>query len=260
MKCSEILKQFEKDFPLDAAEEWDNPGLLTGRRDAEIHKVYVTLDATESLIDDAAEKGADLIVSHHPMIFSAMKQVNDTTSVGRRILKLCESGISCIAAHTNFDVRKMADLNEAQLALKNAEVLMETGERDGVPEGIGRVGELSEEMDLASFCQYVKSALDIPNVVCYGDPRTRIRRAAVSGGSGRSVIPDAERSGADVLVTGDIDYHSAIDANAAGLCIVDAGHYGTEYCFIEYMAGYFAEHFPELEVVCAPVRNPYTVY
>ena len=260
MKCSEILEKFEKDFPENAAEDWDNPGLLAGRRDSEIRTVYVTLDVTDEAVADAVSAGADLIVSHHPLIFSPVRRVTDEDRIGRRMLTMIEHHIACLAAHTNFDVRKMADLNEKQLGLKNTEVLMVTGERDGLPEGIGRVGEVPEEMTLSSFCERVKAALSVPSVLCYGDADRTIRRAAVSGGSGKSVIGDAKKKRADVIVTGDIDYHTAIDSVADGLAVIDAGHYGTEYCFIDYMVGYFEKNFPELTVRKAKIHHPYQVY
>jgi dinuclear metal center YbgI/SA1388 family protein len=260
MKCSEILKKFEMDFPKDAAEDWDNPGLLAGRMDSEIRTVYVTLDVTDEAVADAVSCKADLIVSHHPLIFSPIRRVTDEDRIGRRMITMIEHHIAYLAAHTNFDVRKMADLNEEQLGLKNTEVLMVTGERDGKAEGIGRVGEAPEEMTLSAFCSRVKDALGIPYVLCYGDPDRVIRRAAVSGGSGKSVIGDAKEKGADVIVTGDIDYHTAIDSVADGLAIIDAGHYGTEYCFIDYMSSYFKKNFPGLSVRKAEVHHPYKVY
>lgn len=260
MKCSELLKIFERDFPRDAAEDWDNPGLLAGHADADIRTVYVTLDATDDVVRDAAEKNADLIVSHHPLIFSPIRSVTDQDRVGRRLLMMIEHHIAYLAAHTNFDVRKMADLNEEQLKLQNAEVLAVTGERNGVLEGIGRVGDLPAPLKLSEFCEEAKRAFGIPNVRSYGNPDTVLARAAVCGGSGKSVINDAKRTNADVIVTGDIDYHTAIDCVADGLCVVDAGHYGTEYCFIGYMAGWFRKNFPEMTVIEAPVHHPFTVY
>ena len=247
------------DFPKDAAEDWDNPGLLAGRTDAEIRTVYVTLDVTDEVVTDAVRRNADLIVSHHPLIFSPVRRITDEDRVGRRLLAMIEHRIAYLAAHTNFDVRKMADLNEAQLGLTDAKVLMVTGERDGEPEGIGRVGHISERT-LGRFCEDVRSALGVPHVLCYGDPNRMIRTAAISGGSGKSVIGDAKAAGADVIVTGDIDYHTAIDSVADGFAIVDAGHYGTEYCFIDYMAGYFREHFPDLSLLKAEIHHPYHVY
>jgi dinuclear metal center YbgI/SA1388 family protein len=256
MKCDEILEKLEEDFPSDAALEWDNPGLLAGSRYADVNTVYVALDATDAVIDDAISKGAQLIVTHHPMIFSPIRHVTDDDRIGRRLIKLLEHQVECFAMHTNFDVCKMAELNEQQLSLKNTCVLMETGQRNGAPEGIGRVGLLPESMTLAECAAFVKRAMELPYVITYGDAKREMRIAAVSGGSGKSMVHDAIRLGADVLITGDIDYHTAIDAVSDGLCVIDAGHYGTEYCFIEYTAAYLKKAFPSLTVLSASVSMP----
>ena len=257
MRCEEIIRRLEEEFPLSCAEEWDNPGLLVGRRDSEVEKIYVTLDVTEEPLEDAVSWGADLIVSHHPMIFGSIRQINSDTFLGRKILTLAENRIGCYAMHTNFDVRAMADLNAEQLGLIDAEVLLKTGEDGGAPEGIGRVGRLQNPMTLSELAELVKRQMGLPDVRCYGKDGKLLKRAAVSGGSGKMVVKDALKAGAEVLVTGDIDYHTAIDAMADGMCIIDAGHYGTEYCFISYMAERLRSLFPECRVREAAVRQPF---
>ena len=259
MKCEEIIQKLEEEFPLSCAEEWDNPGLLVGRRDRDVKKIYATLDVTDEPLAEAVSWGADLIVSHHPMIFGAIRQVNSDTFLGRRILTLAENRVCCYAMHTNFDVRAMADLNERQLGLLNTEVLLKTGENGGVPEGIGRIGRLPQPMALDELAELVKKGMGLPDVRCYGETGRRYGRVAVSGGSGKMVVKDALAAGAEVLVTGDIDYHTAIDAMADGMCIIDAGHYGTEYCFIAYMAERLRGLFPECQVKEAGVSQPFRV-
>ena len=259
MKCEEIIRKLEEEYPLSCAEDWDNPGLLVGRRDSEIEKIYVTLDVTEEPLADAVSWGADLIISHHPMIFGNIRQVNADTFLGRKILTLAENRISCYAIHTNFDVRAMADINERQLGLLDTEVLLKTGEKDGKPEGIGRVGRLSQPVTLEDLAELVKKQMGLPDVRCYGSNKALLSRIAVSGGSGKMVVKDALAAGAEALVTGDIDYHTAIDAMADGMCIIDAGHYGTEYCFISYMAERLRSLFPECRVREAPVGQPFWV-
>lgn len=259
MKCSEIIRLLEEEYPLSAAESWDNPGLLVGRADREVKRIFTALDVTEETLEQAAAAGADLMITHHPLIFSSLKQVNDQSFIGRRILSLIENQISCYAMHTNFDVRGMAVMNEQQLGLQNTEVLEVTGEQNGVPEGIGRVGALPEELSLRELSDRVKRGMQLPSVLLYGDPDRRVRRAAVSGGSGKSMVPAAISAGAEVLVTGDIDYHTAIDAKAQGLSIIDAGHYGTEYCFIACMREKLEKLFPECTVITAKTEFPFTV-
>lgn len=259
MKCNEIIRSLEEEYPVSAAESWDNPGLLVGRADREVKKIFVALDVTDETLEQAAIAGADLMITHHPLIFGSLKQVNDQTFIGRRILKLIENQMSYYAMHTNFDVRGMADINEQQLGLADTEVLEVTGENDGRPEGIGRVGSLPEAMTLKEVAELVKKGMQIPSVLLYGDPEKKVQHAAVSSGSGKSMVPAALSAKAEVLVTGDIDYHTAIDANACDLAIIDAGHYGTEYCFISFMKKKLEMLFPECEIVSAQVAFPYTI-
>ncbi len=259
MKCEELIRDLEEEYPLSCGEDWDNPGLLLGHFSAVVQKIYVTLDVTDEVVEEAAAWGADLILSHHPLIFSPIRQINDSTFLGRRLMKLMEHRIGVYAMHTNFDVRGMADLNERQLGLQDTQPLLVTGEQEGQAEGIGRVGQLPRRMTLADLCARTREALQIPQVRCYGDPNGLISRAAISGGSGKSVVGEALALGAEALITGDIDYHTAIDAAAQGLTIIDAGHYGTEYGFITFMAEKLRKKYPQCQIREAAVRHPYWV-
>ena len=269
MNCEEIIARLEEEYPLDYAMEWDNSGLQVGRRSREVRKIFVALDATEETISEAVEYGADLLITHHPLLFHSIRQVNDDTFTGRRILALIENEITCYAMHTNFDVLGMGGMNRRQLGLEHCRVLDVTRENEGVEEGIGRVGELKEPMTLQETARFVRNSLHLQSVRCYGLPEETaedengssetplIRRAAICGGSGKSVVQAAIREGAQVLVTGDIDYHTAIDALSQGLHIIDAGHYGTESGFIEYMVQKLTRLFPDCEVRGAQIRQPY---
>lgn len=264
MKCDEILKKLEEEYPLSCAEEWDNPGLLVGHRFQDVHRVLVALDATEETIRQAIDQEADLLITHHPLLFHRIRAVNDDAFLGRRILALIEHRIACYAMHTNFDVLGMSHLNEKQLQLKNTHVLDVTTETDGVEEGIGRIGEWEEARSLAAAASFIREQLQIEAVRCYGLEKAEkeqllMQRVAICGGSGKSVVEKAIEEGAQILVTGDIDYHTALDALAQGLFIIDAGHYGTEYGFISYMAGKMRRLFPELQVEEAVIRHPYRV-
>ncbi|MCQ2501011.1 MAG: Nif3-like dinuclear metal center hexameric protein [Lachnospiraceae bacterium] len=259
MKCEEIIRLLGEEYPESAAESWDNPGLLVGRMDREVKKIFVALDVTDETLQQAIAAGADMMITHHPLIFSAQKKVNDQSFIGRRILGLIENRISYYAMHTNFDVRGMADINEQQLGLVDTEVLEVTGENNGTPEGIGRVGSVTKEASLRQLAQAVKEGMQIPSVLLYGDPERMVSRVAVSSGSGKSMVPAALAAKAEVLVTGDIDYHTAIDAKACGLSIIDAGHYGTEYCFIDFMKKKLESMLPDCEIVGAETEFPFTV-
>ena len=255
MLCRDVMNVIEKEYPLNYALSWDNVGLLVGRDDKEVKKIYIALDATDEVIDEAVKNGADMLITHHPMIFSPIKKIHNLDFVGGRILKLIQNDISYYAMHTNFDVKGMAQLNQECLGLTDCEVLEETAPG----EGIGRVGALEGTMDLKQFAGKVKNDFEIPDVRMYGDPAAIIHRVAVSSGSGKSMIRGAIEKGADVIVTGDVDYHSAIDAVAQGIAVIDAGHYGTEYGFIAYMRQELETMFPELAVGAARVHHPYRV-
>ncbi len=255
----EIVERLEEAYPSSCAEDWDNVGLLVGRMDAPVENVYVALDLTDENLQEAIDWGADLIVPHHPMIFQALKRVNDQDFIGRKILQLAESHTACYAMHTNFDVMAMADINEKLLGLKDAQVLYETGtDVQGNPQGIGRVGTLPSAMTVEKCARYVKERFGLPGVRALGDLNRTVSRVAVSGGAGKSMIPYALARGAQVLITGDIDHHAGLDAVDQGLCIIDAGHYGTEYFFISYMRDELERMFSGLQVRCAGIRHPFT--
>ena len=138
MKCKEILQRIEEVYPADYAMEWDNVGLLAGRYEKEVKRIYVALDATEEVIEAAIQKGADLLVTHHPMIFAPQKKITDAEFTGNRLIRLIQSDMAYYAMHTNYDVLGMAELSEKILGIKDTEVLDETKENEnGKTEGIG---------------------------------------------------------------------------------------------------------------------------
>ncbi len=256
MKLSAIISVLENEYPPHLAEDWDNVGLLVGDADAEISSVLVSLDVTDEAVARAEELGAGLILTHHPLIFRPLKKVTEQDFIARRIRRMIRADINYYAMHTNFDLAGMADLNAADLGLIDPQILTETV-HPGY--GYGRIGSVSEPCTLRAFAERVREAAALPYIRVYGDPERAVSTAAVSSGAGKMSIDDALRLGADVLVTGDLDYHSAIDAAARGLATVDAGHYGTEYTFIRFMAGFMREHFPGLAVHEMEVRQPYIV-
>lgn len=260
MLCKEIIQVIEASYPREAALGFDNVGLLAGRAEKEVNRIYLALDATDAVIDRAIEAGADLLVTHHPLIFNPMKKVTDEDFIGRRILKIIQNDLCYYAMHTNYDVLGMAALSEQVLGIQNTEVLDETMEgADGKKEGIGRVGDLPKPMTLEECCVYVKHKLNLGSLKVFGDMDREVSRLAVSPGLGKSAIPEALKKGADVLVTGDIGHHDGIDAVEQGLAVIDAGHYGTEYIFIADMERFFKEKLPGLETLTEPIIHPFQV-
>ncbi|MDD2980613.1 MAG: Nif3-like dinuclear metal center hexameric protein [Hespellia sp.] len=257
MTCKDIINTIEEFYPRDAALDFDNVGLQAGRRDKEIRKIYLALDASDQVIEDAAAYGADMIITHHPLIFSPLKRVTDEDFISRRILRMIQKDICYYAMHTNYDVLRMAELSAQILEIEQSVVLEETTADKS--QGIGRIGSFSEAMTLAACAEHVKKKLKLPNVKVFGCPDWTVRCAATSPGSGKSVIGSALEKGAQVLITGDIDHHEGMDAVARKLAIIDAGHYGTEYIFMEDMKQFLGEHLPEAEVEMAQMQIPYFI-
>lgn len=259
MKCKEVRERLELLSPPKFAESWDNVGLLAGRAGKEIRKVYIAVDATDEVIEDAIEAEADLLLTHHPLIFSPLKKVSDEDFISRRIVKLLQADMCYYAMHTNFDVMGMADACADALNLKDRQVLDVTFEDEISKEGIGRFGRLPEDMTLSECAEYVKKIFHLQAVRVYGELSDQVSIAAVSPGSGKSTAPSAVAAGVDVLITGDIDHHLGIDLMAQGLSVIDAGHYGLEKMFVPYMKDYFQTEIPGIQVVEAEDKNPFTV-
>ena len=278
MRCSEIIKILESQSPEHLACDWDNVGLLVGSREKEVERVYVALDATDDAIAEAATRKADMLLTHHPMIFKGLKKVTDQDFIERRVIALIRHDIACYAMHTNFDIAGMAELAAERMGLTDTCVLQKTGETEEGPVGIGRVGSLPRSLTLAECAARVKEAFAVDTVKVFGfaeqissgemgkEPgfaeqtfpqKEPITRVALCPGSGKSVIGDALRAGAQVLITGDIDHHEGIDAAAQGMAIIDAGHYGMEKLFIPYMKQYLDKRAPELSVITEPPRQPF---
>ncbi len=263
MKVNDIIKILEELAPRSYAESWDNPGLLVGRRDAHTDCIYVALDATEDAVFAAKECGAQLLLTHHPMIFSPLKQINDDDFIGRRVLDMISSGINYYAMHTNFDVAKMAELAADRLELCSREVLEVTvlpgACGNEAPMGIGCAGRLPREMSVEACADFVKDVFDIPNVKIFGDLSRKVSRAAVCPGSGKHMTGYAIARGCDVLITGDIDHHEGIDAVSQGIAIIDAGHHGIEHIFVEFMTQYLNERLSGVRIVAEENRPPFSV-
>ena len=259
MKCKEIIEKLERKYSPAFAEGWDNVGLLAGSKEKEVKKVFLALDVTDETLEAALSWGADLMITHHPLIFSGMKRVVEEDFIGRRIIKLLVGDISYYAMHTNFDVMGMAAEAAEELHLLNPDVLEVTYEDSISHEGLGRIGELPEHMTLRECAQYVKDVFRIPEVRVYGDPESPVVMTAILPGSGKDEVDAAIERGADVLITGDITHHVGLDAVEKGISLIDAGHYGVEKMFVPYMRDYLKREMPYLTVICAPEKEAFTV-
>lgn len=283
MLCSEVIDVIERRYPERYALEWDNVGLLAGREGKQTACIYIALDATDEVVHDAVQCGADMLITHHPLIFGGVKRITDRDFTGRRLLELIRHDISYYAMHTNYDVAAMGKLAADRMGLKRQEVLEVTveeageiragkagadaalGEAGGADvkirqEGIGRIGVFESPVTLKECCESVKSAFGLETVRVFGSLAAAVERIAICPGSGKSVLKTALGKHADVLVTGDIGHHEGIDAGAQGMAVIDAGHYGIEYIFMEDMKRYLAENLADREsvkIVTAGVCHPF---
>lgn len=260
MKCSDFIQILRQQSDESYACSWDNVGLLVGNSEKDIKKVYIALDATDDVVEEAAAEKADLLLTHHPLIFQGMMRITEQDFIGRRVIALIRADMCYYAMHTNFDVMGMAELAASRIRLKASAPLEVTCvEDDGTAQGIGRVGKLERDMRLSECCALVKSAFELQHVKVFGNPDQTVRCAAICPGAGKSDVKHALQAGADVYITGDIDHHTGIDAAACGMAVIDAGHYGIEHIFIAYMAQYLREHVPELEIVMQGRTEPFQI-
>ena len=238
MRCSEIFEELQAIMPLELAMDFDNPGLQLGRSDKLVKKVLIALDVTSEIVEDAVNEKVDLIITHHPMFFEPFKQINDFTPKGSMALKLMRHDISVISMHTNYDIAPgcMADIAATKIGLEGMPLEI-TAEIDGELVGIGKAGTIEEEMSVIELADFVKESFDLENVTVYGGEMIdKTNKVAICPGSGRGMAKFAIENGCDVLITGDITHHEALDAVEEGLCIIDASHYGIEKIFIDDMA------------------------
>lgn len=249
MTVQNILDYLNKLAPAAMKYEWDNVGLLCGRRDQEVKKILVALDPFEHVCREAVEMGADLLVTHHPLIFRAPKTVTTDDTVGRCILLLAANGISAVNAHTNLDCAPegVNDVLAQVLGLTDVYVPDPMGtDGEGRPYGLLRAG-LVEEQSLEQFLIHVKDKLGTP-VLRYADGGKPVRKVAVGGGACGDAGPDALAAGCDTLVTADVKYNQFWDAHDLGLNLIDAGHFYTENPVMKPLADKLQSQFPEIEV------------
>ena len=247
----EVYQRLDSMAPFRIQMEFDNAGFLVGRGGAPVERILVALDITEQVVEEAAEAGCQLIVSHHPVIFHPVKGITDDSAVGRILLGLAEHKIAAICAHTNLD----AIQGGVNSCLAQVLGLTEIGQlhQDGVddqnrPYGIGRVGTAHRPgLSAAEYAIHVKERLNAASVR-YVDAGRPVRKVAVGGGACASMLSDAAAAGCDTFVTSDVRYNDYLDARAMGISLMDAGHYATENVVCPALVEYLTREFPAVEV------------
>ena len=236
--------------PRSYAEDWDNVGLLCGRKNKEVRKILVALDPFMDVCEEAAEVGADIIVTHHPLIFHAPSFITDHDPVGKCILFLAKHDIAAANAHTNLDNAPggVNDCLAQTLGLQEITVIDPHGkDEQGREWGLLRCGETTEQ-SLTDFAAYVKNQLHCEGLR-FVDGGNSVHKVAVGGGACGDEVETALRAGCDTLVTADVKYNQFQDAADRGLNLIDAGHFETENPVCEVLGVYLQEKFPSIQVV-----------
>ena len=243
-KVKDVTKVIEEFAPLAIQEKWDNSGLCIGSPEAPVSSVLFGLDCTPELVDEAIECGADMIVTHHPLIFSGLKKISPDDMIGEAVFKAIKAGISIYAAHTNADkvLAGVSGAMAAKLGLKNVEILSDEGEGTG----LGVIGEFPEALTAEQALELVKDRFNLKAVRTSKPIDGKITKVAMCGGSGGSLIGAARAAGAQLYLSGDISYHNFFTPE--GFMLMDIGHYESEIEIVDILFSLVKKNFPTFAV------------
>lgn len=240
MNLAFLSSELDKILQRDLAYSWDNAGLLVGERQSEITSVTLALELSEEVIEDALKNGSNMIITHHPLIFSSLKSVTDKDKKQSYIIRLIHNKIALYSAHTNFD-RIKGGLNDYVIRLLDVDEVSDFAKED---DGyyIGKTAKLKNQMTAKEFVSHVCKKFKLGSARLITDNIDKpINHVALVTGSGADYIVKASDV-ADVLITGDVKYHDAQDAFQRGDTVIDAGHFGTEKFFADAMDKFLLEN------------------
>jgi dinuclear metal center YbgI/SA1388 family protein len=233
---ADLMALMEALAPAALAEEWDNVGLQAGSRNWPARKVRLALDPLPAVVETAARDGIDLLITHHPLIFRPLRQLDFDTPTGKAVETAARHGMAIFAAHTNLDSVSdgVNDVLAERIGLSTDGPLAAA---EGEPvAGIGRIGTLSEAEPLDGLARRVGRAVGTPFVRAVGDPATPVTSVAICSGSGGGLLGQFLKSPARCYITGDLKYHEARDIEAAGRTAVDIGHFASEHLAMAALA------------------------
>ncbi|MFH1216788.1 MAG: Nif3-like dinuclear metal center hexameric protein [Pseudomonadota bacterium] len=227
-KLKDILDFLGRMAPWDLAESWDNVGLMVGNPEQEARGVLVALDPTMPVMNEALDQKANIIITHHPLIFHPIKSINTATSFGKLLTKALNHDISIISCHTNLDLIEdgVSDTLATIFGLKKTTPLSPAGNEPG--QGFGKIGDLPSPMDRDLFLHFIARQLNIEGITLAGTPPAIISRVALCGGSGSEFAEKALKAGADIYITAELKHSVARWAEENQLCIIDGSHFATE--------------------------------
>lgn len=249
MKAADVISVIEEFAPLSIQESWDNSGLQTGSPDQEIHGVMLGFDCTPELVREAVGCGCDMVITHHPLLFGGIRRVIPGDPVSDALTEALRGGVAVYAAHTTADkvIGGVSGTLAGRLSLEAVELLD--------PDGLGVVGNLSAPMSCKDFLAFVKERLGL-GVIRHSKPLDiPVKRVAMCGGSGSSLISAAVSSGAQVYLSGDISYHHF--HTPCGLMIADVGHFESEVAIVDVLCSLLRKKFPTFAVrISENISNP----
>lgn len=247
---NDFVLKLQQIAPFENAEPYDNVGLLIGHGSRSVSKVLVALDATEEVVDEAIQIGAELIITHHPLFFHARKNLVEDDPEARIVCKMVRSNISLISAHTNLDKSEFSG------SMACAKLL---GLQNVRQEGLLFVGECQEPLDAGDLLLSIKDKID-PTARIFGDYRKKIHTLAVCGGAYDEGWEEAKALGAQAYLTGEVRHHNAIACVMEDMVLYDAGHFGTEATLIRPLVCYLQNWLNDVKyhvTVYSSDSNPY---
>lgn len=253
VNLTEIIAFLNTVAPQDFKEDYDNVGLLIGDEAKKVHTVLVSLDADESVAKEALKKEADLVLTHHPLIFKPLKRITNDNSVERTVTSLLKNDIALFSMHTNFDSVKdgLGDLFLDKLAdTKNRTTIEGDGEN-----GIGRFAEVLSPMTLEDLLSNIKQQFSLSNIRYVGDEERNIKTIAVCNGGGAEFVYRAKEMGADCYVSGDIKYQHARFAYENDIALIEVPHFAAEKIFVDFAASLLQEKFGDALTVLKAQEN-----
>ena len=269
---SNIINAMENLAPKSLAEKWDNPGLQVGHPLWPVKRIWIALDPTPAVVKEACQNQVDMLVTHHPLLFSPLRSLDISTPIGDTLQLALSEKLAVFSAHTNLDVVQngVNDTLANTLGLKN--IVWLDGHPGNVdqldmrqPFGFGRMGQLDEEMSLKDLAEWVKSKLEINPVRVSGNPDLMISQVATCCGSGSGLMQAFLSCGAPVFISGDLKYHDARDTEALGLGLIDIGHFASEHLVLETLSKELhkelAKHnFDVIIEICKIEKDPFVYY
>ncbi len=273
MRVIDIVRVLETIAPLNLQESYDNAGLLTGSSDWECTGILCTLDATEAVILEAKNRGLNLVVTHHPVIFGGLKKINGRNYVEKTVIAAIKNDIAIYAIHTNLDnvIHGVNNRIADRIGLINRQILLPKTLHHTLVEGVkepvslvndnqsigsGLLGQLPEELDETGFLYMLKTSFDLTIIRHTPLLGKKLKKVAICGGSGSFLTGKAIAAGADVYVTADIKYHEFFDANNR-ILLADIGHWESEQYTTELLIEILQAKFPTFAVLKSGIiTNP----